>query len=142
MAGTTEKPSAPRELPHDLKTLAALSYAGNDGPATAFEDIAEAVTATQVGVPALIPPSEALRATGDQGITAWHNAVKVNALWVNSTAVNAWASISGIGWRRIVFANESAFLNITAMLSHARQMNASCNVRIEADNLIHEVYVW
>lgn len=138
MPARTEKNAAPRELPP-----ASLSNVGQAGPVIAIDEISVETAINTFGAPTIMPPAEALRTTdGDQAITAWHNAVKVNGLWVNAAARNAWASLTGLGWRRVVFANDSAFLNITALLSHARQMNASCNIRIEADNLIHEVYVW
>lgn len=151
MARTTEKHAtrttppnrnAPRQLPPDLQAVAALAHVGRESPTLAIESTA-AQAAAEIGAPALTPPAEALQAAeGEAAITAWQNGVKINALWVNSSARNAWAWVGGLGWRRIVFTNDSSFLNVTAMLSHARQVNATCNVRIESDNIIHEVYVW
>jgi hypothetical protein len=67
---------------------------------------------------------------------------QITALWINAAQRNAFAAVQGLGWRKVRPANDSSFLALTGMLAHARQMNASCNVRIESDNQIHEVYVW
>jgi hypothetical protein len=152
MARTTERhtprttppdKNSPRQLPPDLQAVAALAHVGRESPTLAIEEATAAQTIADIGAPALTPPTPALLAAeGEEGITAWINGVKIVALWVNSSARNAWAFVGGLGWRRIVFTNDSAFLNVTAMLSHARQVNATCNVRIESDNVIHEAYVW
>ena len=142
MARTTEKPGTPKELPpYDVETLTALPAVGKDGPTLSVEELSARIV-EQSAVPVLTPPAEVRDAGAAQAITAWQTGVKVTALWCNASARNAWAAIPGLGWRRVVFGNDSAFLNITALLSQARQNNSTCNIRIEADNLIHEVYVW
>ncbi|MEJ2502744.1 MAG: hypothetical protein P8177_05410, partial [Gemmatimonadota bacterium] len=98
--------------------------------------------ATEVA-PTLTPPAEvALEAAAAEGVTAWHTGVKVTALWVNAAQRNAFAAIQGLGWKRVTPANDSAFHAITAMLSQAKQLGRTVNVRVESDNLIHEVYLW
>lgn len=135
------KNAAPTALPPQADDAAVQTDAGQDAPTLTMEEVTDIQAATEVGTPVLAPPSEEA-ASAEQAITAWHTGVKVDGLWCNASARNAWALVAGIGWRRVAVANDSAFLTLTALLSHARQMGSSCNVRIESDNLIHEVYVW
>jgi hypothetical protein len=115
-----------------------------DAPTLDVADIAEAGALSTGAEPALAPPAEAAEAiaAGDEGIAAWHSGVKITALWCNASVRNAWAVVEGVGWRRVNPANDSAFVTLVALLAHARQMGTTCNVRVEADNLIHEVYAW
>lgn len=93
--------------------------------------------------PTMTPPSEVLGEEGlSEGITAWHNSKKVTAMWANASARNAFASVAGLGWKKLSNANDSSFLALTMLASSAEQTNATCNLRIEADNEVHEIYVW
>lgn len=137
------KRNGPKTLPPDVEAATAVADYDEGAPTLTVEEIANLQATTETNMPVLTPPTEALAAAEDEmAVTAWLNGVKVTALWSNASPRNAYASIEGLGWRRITPANDSAFLSISAMLSHARQMNATCNVRVETDGLIHEVYVW
>jgi hypothetical protein len=93
--------------------------------------------------PALTPPSEIVEAAMESsGIAAWHDSKKITSLWCNLSSRNAYAGIAGLGWKRISNANDSSFLTLVMLASHAEQTNANCRIRIEADNEIHEIYVW
>jgi hypothetical protein len=134
--------TAPKALPPEA---AALEPAMGDGaPTLDAAVIAETGAASPGAEPALAPPTEVaeVAARSEQGIAAWHSGVKITALWCNASVRNAWAVVEGVGWRRVNPANDSAFVTLVALLSHARQMGTTCNVRVEADNLIHEVYAW
>jgi hypothetical protein len=89
------------------------------------------------------PPSESAEDTiAAEGITAWHNNKKITAMWCNSSQRNAYASVQGIGWKRISNANDSSFVTLVALLSLAEQTNANTKLRIEGDGEIHEAYVF
>ncbi|GAB4373140.1 MAG: hypothetical protein Kow00114_34960 [Kiloniellaceae bacterium] len=93
--------------------------------------------------PMMTPPSEVVSEEGlGEGITAWHNSKKVTAMWANASARNAFASVAGLGWKKLSNANDSSFLALTMLASSAEQTNSNCNLRIEADNEVHEIYVW
>lgn len=143
----TKARKAPKELPPELKELAELSRGGAGAPALTIEEILrvqqQATAVVAEGVPTLAPPAEVAEAeAAAEAVTAWHTGVKVTALWVNAAQRNAYAAVEGLGWRRITPANDSAFHAVTAMLSHAKQLGRSVNVRVESDNQIHEVYLW
>lgn len=134
--------SQPNELPPTAST--AIHDAGEGAPTIDIGEISAAQSASLTGGPESAPPAEA-NASGvasEQGFTAWHNSVKISSLWCNASARNAWVAVQGIGWRRINPANDSSFVSMNTMLSHARHTNANCKLRIESDKLIHEVYVW
>jgi hypothetical protein len=139
---TIEKPS-PVLAPPEPAVVARGQGDGQGAPSLEVLRAERVDRAPGSGAPALTPPVEIAEAAGgEEGIGAWHNSVKITALWCNASARNAWAAVDGLGWRRVNPANDSAFLTLTALLSHARQMNVACNLRIENDNLIHEAYVW
>lgn len=93
--------------------------------------------------PMMIPPSEVVEQEIEaEGITAWHNNKKITAMWSNSSNRNAYASIAGMGWKKLSNANDSSFLALVMLASHAEQTNANCNIRIDSDGEIHQIYVW
>ena len=142
MARTIEK-TAPRAEP---PTMQAGPEAEAGAPSNDVMTLAEqaAATAGPGAAPALTPPAEAIESgiTEDQGIAAWHNSVKITALWSNAAPRNVWAAVEGLGWRKVHNGSDGSFVTLTALLAHARQMGSTCNIRIEADNMIHEVYAW
>ena len=77
-----------------------------------------------------------------QGVGAWQNNKKVDALWTINQDRNAWVGIAGIGWKKLAGPNETALSAMTMLVAHARATGSIVNYRDEADNLIHEVYVW
>ncbi len=140
MPNTIQK-TAPTNLPP-----AVLHGTSHDGEGAPTLDVALAAQtfATEAG-PDVLPPSETTAtadAAADAGVAAWHSGVKIAALWSNAAPRNAWASVEGLGWRRVNPANDSAFVTIVALLSHARQMGTTCNLRVENDGYIHEAYAW
>jgi hypothetical protein len=138
MAKTSEK-TAPTVAP---PMAAAATADAGERPSMSPEAAAAQTTRAAEG-PEMAPPSaQAAAAAGEQAIGAWFNSVHITALWCNASARNAWAAVEGQGWRRVSAANDSEFVTLTALLSHVKQMNSLCNVRIESDNLIHEVYAW
>ncbi|MEJ2455840.1 MAG: hypothetical protein P8103_17020 [Candidatus Thiodiazotropha sp.] len=64
------------------------------------------------------------------------------ALWCNQTDRNAYIYVGGMGWRKLSNANASALLSMVMLASHAEQTNATVNLRVESDNMVHEIYVW
>lgn len=94
-------------------------------------------------MPIMAPPSEVeIQAIKSGGIAAWHNSKKITAMWCNSSDRNAYAAITGMGWKKIANSSDSAFLTLTMLASHAEQTNSTCNIRIDSDGAIHEIYVW
>lgn len=94
------------------------------------------------GVPLLTPPEETLATEAEEGISAWLTNKKILGLWTNSANKNSWISIQGVGWRKLFNASETAVVTMTMLAAHARAENRTVNIRVEADNLVHELYVW
>lgn len=71
---------------------------------------------------------------------AWHDNVRVDALWTINEQSNAWAWIDG-AWRKFDDAHEDSVTNMTILAAHAKSTSRSTNSRIEGDRL-KEIYVW
>jgi hypothetical protein len=63
-------------------------------------------------------------------------------LWSIAETRNAWVSITGIGWKKLANTHDSALLALTILGAHARQLQTAVDYREEADQMIHELYVW
>lgn len=101
-------------------------------------DVIEAVA----GMPQLVPPEETVTIGTDEGITAWLTNRKILGLWTNSSPKNSWINIEGLGWRRLFAGSDTTVVCMTMLAAHAREAGRNVNVRIEADNMVHEIYVW
>lgn len=71
---------------------------------------------------------------------AWHDNVRVDALWTINERANAWAWIDG-GWRKFDDNHEDSVMNMAILAAHAKGANRTTNARIEGDRL-REIYVW
>jgi hypothetical protein len=76
------------------------------------------------------------------GATAWHQSVRVTALWSINEERNAWAHLENIGWRKLATQVHSAHLALNLLACHARQAGGANSLREEGDGMLHEMYVW
>ena len=98
-------------------------------------------------MPSLEPPQVALAAgTVGEAATAatgtWLSDKRVGALWSINQLRNSWAYITGVGWKKLYNTSDSSITAMTMLASHARQTNSRFDYREEADQMIHEIYVW
>lgn len=75
-------------------------------------------------------------------VGAWQSSKKVDSLWTINQDRNSWVGVAGVGWKKLAGPNETAVCGLTMLVAHARATGSPINYRDEADNLIHEVYVW
>ena len=115
--------------------------ASNEAPLPLPALMAAERAATRLEAPNLTPPSQRAVEAGD-AVAAWHSGKKITALWSNDAPLNAWITIDGMGWKRLSTAQESAHVSLAMLAAHAEQTGATVNVRIEADGMVHEIYVW
>ena len=138
--------ASPQDAPQQSAELLKQEAARSDGTANAPSLDLDALLKENIietdERPVMVPPTEVVVEEAEVGITAWHNGKKVTAMWSNSSNRNAFAALTGLGWKKISNANDSSFLAMTMMLTHAENKNATVNVKIGTDNEIHEVYVW
>ena len=113
-----------------------------DAPMATPEEITAEAILRLTDAPTQTPPSAAATVGEDEGVAAWHNGRKIVALWCSSSARNAFISVPGLGWKKLSNANDSSFLNMTMMASHAEQTNANVNTEVGADGAVHTMYVW
>ena len=143
-AKQTGKKNGP-EVPAEVVARTAQSIsAGDEGAPTLQPDTLMSETRQEQEIrPTMTPPADTSElAVATEGIAAWHNGKKVTAMWSNSAERNSFAAVAGMGWKKLSNANDSSFLTLTMLTSHAEQVNADCNLRVESDNEVHEVYVW
>jgi len=102
-------------------------------------EMAMIMAANAVAAPILEPPTAAM---GEKGITTWMNDKRINALWSINQDRNSWMGVSGVGWKKLANNSDSAIVALTALASHAKQLNCRIDYREEADGKVHEMYVW
>jgi hypothetical protein len=71
---------------------------------------------------------------------AWHNSVRVDALWTINEQANSWGWIDG-AWRKFDDAHIDSVTNMTILAAHAKASGRNVNARVEGDRL-KELYVW
>jgi hypothetical protein len=104
---------------------------------------AGAGTAAAPAAPTAEPPAAAEGgAAGAIGASVWVNNKKINALWAINENRNSWVSVAGVGWVKLANNSDSAIVALTMLGANARHTQGVVNYRQEADNMIHEMYVW
>jgi hypothetical protein len=114
------------EAPRELEDLAGELIAG----ATAGGALAE---------PTLEPPAAAV--TGD-GVGLWVTNKHVDALYSTYAARFSWMHVAGGVWRRFAPVSDSGVAALALLAAHARDRGRPVNYREEADQFVHEMYVW
>jgi hypothetical protein len=71
---------------------------------------------------------------------AWHDNVRVDALWTINEHRNCWGWIDG-AWRKFDDTHDDSVINMAILAAHAKADARSVNARIEDDRL-REIYVW
>jgi hypothetical protein len=96
------------------------------------------------GAPTAQPPTSvaARDSVAASDASTWLNGKKINALWTVNENRNSWAGIAGVGWVRLANNSDSAIVALSILCAHAKQTQATVNYRQEADDMIHEMYVW
>ncbi len=96
------------------------------------------------GAPTAEPPAAAVSDGGAVGIGAsvWVSNKKINALWSINENRNSWVGVAGVGWVKFANNSDSAIVAFTMLGANARHTQGLVSYRQEADNMIHEMYVW
>lgn len=115
------------EAPRDLDELAS-------------DLIASAAAGTLEVEPTLQPPTAA--GIGADGIGLWLTNKQVDALYSTYAARFSWMHVAGGPWRRFSPVSDSGVAALALLAAHARDRGRPVNYREEADQLIHEMYVW
>jgi hypothetical protein len=121
-AGTAVEP------PRDLGDLTSDLIAGAAGAATLEAE------------PTLQPPRAV--AVAADGVGLWVTNRQVDALYSTYAARFSWMHVAGGLWRRFSPTSDSGVAALALLAAHARDRGRPVNYREEADQLIHEMYVW
>jgi hypothetical protein len=119
--------SATVEAPRDLDELTS--------------DLIGAGTAAIQPEPTLQPPGAAAAVTGD-GVGLWQTSKQVDATYATYAARFSWMHVAGGPWRRFSPTSDSGVAALALLAAHARDRGRPVNYREEADQLVHEMYVW
>jgi hypothetical protein len=149
---TTSRTGAPTEAPPEVDLRSEEAAKGAVGT-TEPEPLTGAQLAEATGPPSVAEAAPRLRPPGNghgavaaeaiTGVTAtWRTGVTVTALWSINEIRNAWAYLSGIGWRKIYNGRDGAFMSLVALASQARQTGRPITAREEADGMLYEIYLW
>jgi hypothetical protein len=110
---------------------------------SATAGMADGGMAAVAAAPTAEPPTAAEGgAAAAIGASVWVNNKKINALWTINQNRNSWVGVAGVGWLRLANNSDSAIVALTMLGANARQTQGVVNYRQEADNMIHEMYVW
>ena len=72
--------------------------------------------------------------------TGWLNNARVIGLWTIDQDRNAWAYLSGIGWRKIAWDNDNIFFDMLRQLAAAKEGARPVNV-YQDNGVIKQIYV-
>lgn len=101
--------------------------------------ISGAAAAGAVAEPRLEPPAAALAA---EAVGLWVTNKQVDALYSTYAARYSWMHVAGGPWRRFAPVSDSGVSALAMLAAHARDRGRPVNYREEADQLVHEMYVW
>ena len=144
---TIETEPHPTELPPD----SGAGVGNGAGAATTVEPPREisdltsdliAGAAAGTGALAAEPSLQPGAGAAGDGIGLWQSNKQVDALYSTYAARFSWMHVSGGQWRRFSPVSDSGVAALALLAAHARDRGRPVNFREEADQLVHEMYVW
>jgi hypothetical protein len=129
-------------MPHNMPTIQpmqATALATESRPDDAVDLAVLDSSSAASAAPQLVPPTETAEVSG---VGAWLTGKQIVGLWSNAASRNSWVSIAGMGWRKLYNVGDTGITEMTMLATHARAGGRQCSLRIEADNQVHEIYVW
>ncbi len=141
---TIETDAHPTELPPDT-----ASGSGNGSgiavePPREIADLTSDLIAGASGTEgiAAAPTLQPGAASAADGIGLWQTNRQVDALYSTYAARFSWMHVASGPWRRFSPVSDSGVAALALLAAHARDRGRPVNFREEADQLIHEMYVW
>ena len=143
MIMATPKAKAP-DMDPPVTTAQVTAFGGAPQELPQVIGAVQAIAISEGQAPALTPPTETELKTAEEigAAAAWYNGKKITALWCNQTNRNSYISVPGLGWKKLAPTNDSSVVSMTIMAAHAEQTNATVNIRVEDDGMVHQIYVW
>ena len=113
-----------------------------DGRSTRFS--IPAIKDTQLNASGSVNRSAVATAAGaaGDGIGLWVTNKQIDALYATYGARFSWMHVAGSVWRRFSPASDSGVAALALLAAHARDRGRPVSYREEADQLVHEMYVW
>lgn len=94
--------------------------------------------------PVETPPETAEVAINEEILSesTWYTNKKITRLWLKNQDCNSWATVSGLGWRKLANNSDSAVVALTMLVSHALCTKSNVHVNEDSAKKITEIYVW
>ena len=140
----TETEARPTEVPPTAGDGDGAENATVEAPRELEELTADLIGGAVAGLepePTLQPPAEAVTAARD-GVALWVTNKQVDALYSTYSPRFSWMHVAGGPWRRFAPVSDSGVSAMAMLAAHARDRGRPVNYREEADQLVHEIYVW
>jgi hypothetical protein len=143
---TIETEPHPTELPPDSGSQVGNGVGTTVQPPRDLGELTSELLAGAAGAGTLeaaptLEPSTIAGAAGD-GVGLWQSNKQVDALYSTYAARFSWMHVAGGPWRRFSPVSDSGVASLALLAAHARDRGRPVNFREEADQLIHEMYVW
>jgi hypothetical protein len=140
---TIETEPHPSELPPDSGAGIGNGHGATvEAPRDLGELTSDLIAGAGAGALEAAPTLEPAGAAGADGAGLWLTNKQVDALYSTYAARFSWMHVAGANWRRFSPASDSGVAALALLAAHARDRGRPVNYREEADQLIHEMYVW
>lgn len=106
-------------------------------PVTTAELSSLAQTDLTLATPVEQPPVAAGGITG-----TWTDGQILDALWTINENRNSWARVAGGNWVKLLNSSDPVTMALSALAANAKLTKGQVKFRTEADNMVHEIYVW
>lgn len=139
----TETEARPTELPPEAAGVGDDSGVAVEAPRDLNVLTSELIAAAAgVGAAALEVEPTLLPGAAAEGVGLWQTNKQVDALYSTYAARFSWMHVAGGPWRRFSPTSDSGVAALALLAAHARDRGRPVNFREEADQFIHEMYVW
>jgi hypothetical protein len=141
---TIETEPHPTEMPPDSGSQAGNGAGTTVQPPRELGELTSELLAGAAGAGTLevAPTLEPSTIAAGEGIGLWQSNKQVDALYSTYAARFSWMHVAGGPWRRFSPVSDSGVAALALLAAHARDRGRPVNFREEADQLVHEMYVW
>ncbi len=141
---TIETEPHPSELPPDSGTQVGYGAGTTVQPPRELGELTSELLAGAAGAGTLeaAPTLEPSAVAAGEAIGLWQTNKQVDALYATYAARFSWMHVAGGPWRRFSPVSDSGVASLALLAAHARDRGRPVNYREEADQLVHEMYVW
>jgi hypothetical protein len=136
----TETEARPTELPPEAAGVGNGAGTAVEAPRDIEDLTSDLIAGTAATAGLEVAPT--LQPGAAEAIGLWQTGKHVDALYATYAARFSWMHVAAGPWRRFSPTSDSGVAALALLAAHARDRGRPVNFREEADQLIHEMYVW